>query len=367
MKERIEKKFPLDALGCMCGTSMDGLDLALIRTDGEEIHSFGKTSFRVFSEHEKKILRASLGRWKGDELVSKASELITSIHIAEIKKFNTDLIGFHGQTIAHDPENRRTHQIGSGEEISAAVKLPTVWDFRTADIENGGQGAPLAPFFHFACAKYLGIEDVVAFLNLGGVGNITVVDTKFESPEVTGALLAFDTGPANGPIDDLMFENLNKHYDLDGHLANQGKVDNHLLSQFLLDKYFSLKPPKSLDRNSFKNFKILLNKLPLADAVATATAACVASVSLGLDCLSIKPKKILVSGGGRKNKTLMKGLKTNLTADVSIIDDYGLDGDMLEAQAFGFLAVRVLRGLQTSAITTTGVQSRVSGGIISYP
>ena len=153
MKERIEKKFPLDALGCMCGTSMDGLDLALIRTDGEEIHSFGKTSFRAFSEHEKKILRASLGRWKGDELVSKASELITNIHIAEIKKFKTDLIGFHGQTIAHDPENRRTHQIGSGEEISTAVKLPTVWDFRTADIKNGGQGAPLAPFFHFCLCK----------------------------------------------------------------------------------------------------------------------------------------------------------------------------------------------------------------------
>ena len=177
--------------------------------------------------------------------------------------FNIDLIGFHGQTIAHDPENRRTHQIGSGDQVSSAVKLPTVWDFRTADVKNGGQGAPLTPFFHFACAKYLGIDEVVAFLNLGGVGNITIVDATFESPEINGALLAFDTGPANGPIDDLMFENLKKHYDLDGNLASRGKISKSLISEFLSDDYFSTEPPKSLDRNSFKHFQMLLRELPL--------------------------------------------------------------------------------------------------------
>jgi len=367
MKELIEKNFPVDALGCMCGTSMDGLDLALIQTDGEKIYSFGKSSFKAFSESEKKMLRGCLGRWPGDKLVSKASDLITEIHIDEIKKFKADLIGFHGQTIAHDPENRRTHQIGSGDQVSSAVKLPTVWDFRTADVKNGGQGAPLTPFFHFACAKYLGIDEVVAFLNLGGVGNLTIVDTSFESPELDGALLAFDTGPANGPIDDLMFENLKKHYDLDGNLASLGTVSESLISEFLSDDYFSIEPPKSLDRNSFRHFQSLLRELSLVDAVATATAACVTSVALGINQLPNKPTKILVSGGGRKNKTLMRGLKTNLESEVSDIDDYGMDGDMLEAQAFGFLAVRVLRGLQTSSIRTTGVQNRVCGGIVSYP
>ena len=313
------------------------------------------------------MLRGCLGRWPGDKLVSKASDLITEIHIDEIKKFKADLIGFHGQTIAHDPENRRTHQIGSGDQVSSAVKLPTVWDFRTADVKNGGQGAPLTPFFHFACAKYLGIDEVVAFLNLGGVGNITIVDTSFESPELDGALLAFDTGPANGPIDDLMFENLKKHYDLDGNLASLGTISESLISEFLSDDYFSIEPPKSLDRNSFRHFQSLLRELSLVDAVATATAACVTSVALGINQLPNKPTKILVSGGGRKNKTLMRGLKTNLESEVSDIDDYGMDGDMLEAQAFGFLAVRVLRGLQTSSIRTTGVQNRVCGGIVSYP
>lgn len=367
MKEIIEKNFPVEALGCMCGTSMDGLDLALIQTDGEKIYSFGKSSFKAFSESEKKLLRGCLGRWPGDKLVSKASDLITEIHIDEIKKFKADLIGFHGQTIAHDPENRRTHQIGSGDQVSSAVKLPTVWDFRTADVKNGGQGAPLTPFFHFACAKYLGIDEIVAFLNLGGVGNITIVDTSFENPELDGALLAFDTGPANGPIDDLMFENLKKHYDLDGNLASLGTINESLISEFLSDDYFSIEPPKSLDRNSFRHFQSLLRELSLVDAVATATAACVTSVALGINQLPNKPTKILVSGGGRKNKTLMRGLKTNLECEVSDIDDYGMDGDMLEAQAFGFLAVRVLRGLQTSSIRTTGVQNRVCGGIVSYP
>jgi len=367
MKERIEKKIPIDALGCMCGTSMDGLDLALIRTDGERIYSFGESSLRDFTPDEKAILRKCMGKWQGDSTVSQASNLINNIHIAEIKKYAADIVGFHGQTVAHDPQNGKTHQIGSGKKISEEVKLPIVWDFRTNDVKNGGQGAPLTPFFHFACAKYLGIKEIVGFLNLGGVGNITVVNPDFDSPEVDGALLAFDTGPANGPIDDLMFENLKKHYDFNGELALQGKINNEIISKFLSHEYFSLSPPKSLDRNSFKQFQMLLRELPLADGVATATAACVASIALGIDQLQNKPNKILVAGGGRKNKALIDGLKANLAADVLAIDEYGLDGDMLEAQAFGYLAVRVLKGLSTTSANTTGVKKMVRGGIISYP
>lgn len=367
MKERIIKNLPINALGCMCGTSMDGLDLALIKTDGKKIFNFGASSFTPFLDSERKILKLALGKWPGEDCVNEALNLIHRIHTNEIRKFDADIIGFHGQTLAHDPNNKRTHQIGSGKVISNNVKKPTVWDFRTLDVMSGGQGAPLTPFFHFACAEFIEVNEVTAFLNLGGVGNMTIVNPSFDRPEADGALLAFDTGPANAPIDDIVYDRFNKNYDLDGTLALNGNVDQTIITTFLKDKYFELNAPKSLDRNSFPNFLRALDDLSSYDAIATATAACVESVRLSLNALIVKPKLVLVSGGGRKNKTILSALKNTLDAEVSTVDEYGLDGDMLEAQAFGFLAVRVLRGLNTSSRNTTGVLKAVSGGKISFP
>ena len=367
MKERIIKKFPINALGCMCGTSMDGLDLALIKTDGEKIFGFGDSSFTPFSNSERKALKLALGKWPGEDFVSAASKVIHRIHTDEIRKFDADILGFHGQTVAHDPRNKRTHQIGSGQVISENVNMPTVWDFRTLDVMSGGQGAPLTPFFHFACAQFIEAKEVTAFLNLGGVGNITIVNPSFDRPESEGALLAFDTGPANAPIDDIVYDRFQKNYDLDGKFALNGKINKKIISTFLKDNYFKLNAPKSLDRNSFSNFSSALSDLSSYDAIATATAACVESVRLSLDSLTVKPRLVLVSGGGRKNKTILSALKNTLNVEVSTVDEYGLDGDMLEAQAFGFLAVRVLRGLNTSSNGTTGVIKAISGGKISYP
>jgi anhydro-N-acetylmuramic acid kinase len=367
MKDRIIKNFPINALGCMCGTSMDGLDLALIRTDGEKIYNFGISSFTPFSNVEREVLKRAVGKWQGARYVSEAATLIEEVHVKEINKYDADVVGFHGQTLAHDPINKRTHQVGSGEVISKLVQTPTVWDFRTMDVKQGGQGAPLTPFFHFACARFIQVKEVTAFLNLGGVGNITIVNPNFNKPEDNGALLAFDTGPANAPIDDIVYERLKKNYDSDGELALKGKVDQEVLWKFLSDDYFNLRPPKSLDRNSFWKFRKALSGLSTYDAIATATFACVESVKASLVSLPVKPKKVLVTGGGRRNKTIMTALSEKLDVEVSTVDEYGLDGDMLEAQAFGFLAVRVLRGLSTSSTNTTGVSLPLSGGKVSYP
>jgi len=367
MKEQMHKNFPINALGCMCGTSLDGLDLAMIRTDGNKIFSFGSSKFTEFNNEERKKLKLALGKWPGEEYTAEATEIIEKIHIKEIANFDTDLVGFHGQTLAHDPENMRTHQVGSGKILAEALKLPIVWDFRTLDLVNGGQGAPLAPFFHFACAKFINATKIIAFLNLGGVGNITIVNPACDRPDEEGALLAFDTGPANAPIDDIMYEKFKQNYDADGRVAAEGKVDQHIILRFLSNNYFRQPAPKSLDRNSFSNFIEELNSLLPKDAIATATAACIESVKISLNSLSIKPELLLVSGGGRKNKVLMEGLRKNLPMKVSSIDDYGLDGDMLEAQAFGYLAVRVFRGFNTSSPSTTGVTRGLSGGKISFP
>ena len=268
MKERIIKNLPINALGCMCGTSMDGLDLALIKTDGKKIFNFGASSFTPFLDSERKILKLALGKWPGEDCVNEALNLIHRIHTNEIRKFDADIIGFHGQTLAHDPNNKRTHQIALAKLSNKRV----IWDFRTADVAAGGEGAPLAPFFHFACAKTLNISEKLAFLNLGGVGNMTIVNPSFDRPEADGALLAFDTGPANASINGDFIINSNKNYDLDGTLALNGNVDQTIITTFLKDKYFELNAPKSLDRNSFPNFIRALDDLSSYDAIATATA-----------------------------------------------------------------------------------------------
>lgn len=357
----------VSALGTMSGTSLDGVDAAVVLTDGHSIHGFSETRYLPYTQDQQQVLSAALGQWSGDSVIA-ATEVVERAHLALLQQFESaDIIGFHGQTLAHAPRTKGTLQVGSGAWLAEMLRTPVVWDFRSSDVEFGGEGAPLAPFFHFACAKYIKADQPVVFLNLGGVGNLTYVDPSFDRPEETGALLAFDTGPANAPINDLMRARLGRPFDTDGDLARKGTVQKGALEQFLSEPYFARMPPKSLDRNDFAKAVALLAKASDANAAATLTAMCAASVLEGMRHCPVPPSQVLVTGGGRRNPVLIEMLKAALDCPVVPVEDVGLDGDMLEAQAFAHLAVRVARGMPTSCPSTTGVRAAVGGGTLSMP
>lgn len=358
---------PVRALGTMSGTSLDGVDAAVVETDGHSILGFGASAYRAYSDTERAVLRAGLGHWTGDA-VTAAARVVEAAHLELLSTFQpVDLIGFHGQTLAHAPRAQGTLQVGDGTRLAGQLNTPVVWDFRSTDVEMGGEGAPLAPFFHFACAKWIGADAPVAFLNLGGVGNLTYVDPGFEVPQQDGALLAFDTGPANAPVDDLVQARLGVPYDDGGRIAAKGQVEQGALELFLAEPYFSRIPPKSLDRNDFREMISLVNELSDADAAATLTAMSAAGVMQAMPHCPSPPSRVLVTGGGRNNPVLMEMLKVSLDCPVLPVEEVGLDGDMLEAQAFAYLAVRVARGLPTSCPGTTGVRAAVGGGVVSAP
>jgi anhydro-N-acetylmuramic acid kinase len=362
------KSGPIWALGAMSGTSLDGVDAAMILTDGERILEFGETAYRPYTDDERETIRAALGLWPGDDGVEAAAEVIETAHAELMSDFSGfDIAGFHGQTLAHDPRGRGTHQAGSGAILAEVLGRPVVWDFRSADVQMGGQGAPLAPFYHFACARWMKADLPLAFLNMGGVGNLTWVDPRHGAPEHPGACLAFDTGPANAPVDDLMHARLGLAQDQGGALAGRGTPDERVLEQYLQHPYFFKMPPKSLDRNDFSALLGAVSHLADDDAAATLTTAAALAVARGAEHFPTPVTRLLVTGGGRHNATLMEILARNVAADVQPIEAAGLNGDMLEAQAFAFLAVRVARGLPTSCPATTGVAGLVGGGQISQP
>ncbi|MEM6303134.1 MAG: anhydro-N-acetylmuramic acid kinase [Pseudomonadota bacterium] len=364
---QVGKTGPIRALGAMSGTSLDGVDAAVLQTDGHAITRFGAHGYRAYSEVERAVIARALGQWDGPD-VAAAAGVVQAAHEALLGGFeDVDLIGFHGQTVAHAPRTRGTLQVGDGAALADALGVPVVWDFRSADIDLGGEGAPLAPFFHHACARYAEAAAPLAFLNLGGVGNLTWVDPAKARPEEDGALLAFDTGPANAPINDLMQARLGQAFDRDGAVASRGTVAQGALELFLAEPYFARVPPKSLDRNDFSEMIGLVHELSDADAAATLTAMCAAGVAEAMQHCPAPPAKVLVTGGGRHNPVLMQMLTVSLDCPVEPVEALGLDGDMLEAQAFAFLAVRVARGLPTSCPGTTGVRAAVGGGTLSRP
>jgi len=357
---------PVWALGAMSGTSLDGVDAALLRTDGERIFEFGQTAYRAYSDAERAVLRAALGCWPGDDRVEAAAEVVETAHAELLSRFAADLVGFHGQTLAHDPRGHGTHQAGSGDVLAEVLGLPVVWDFRSMDVRAGGEGAPLAPFYHFACAKWIGAKEPLVFLNLGGVGNLTWLDPSKARAQDDGACLAFDTGPANAPLNDLMQARRGDRLDEGGALASTGAVDRQVVEAILRDGYFLKMPPKSLDRDSFAGLQAAVAGLSDADAAATLVAVAVAAVARGMEHCPGPTEQVLVTGGGRHNRQMMAGLSAALACPVAPVEDVGLNGDMLEAQAFAYLAVRVARGLPTSGPMTTGAPALVGGGRISH-
>ncbi|TNC68037.1 anhydro-N-acetylmuramic acid kinase [Rubellimicrobium roseum] len=357
---------PVTALGAMSGTSLDGVDAAVLVTDGESIASFGPTAYRPYAPEERAILRAALGRWEGPE-VEAAVRVVEVAHAEALGPLASDLVGFHGQTLAHDPRGRGTLQVGDGDRLAQALGRPVVWDFRSEDVRQGGEGAPLAPFFHWALARHVGATEPLAMLNLGGVGNLTWIDPRHDRPEAPGALLAFDTGPANAPVDDLLLRRRGQPRDEDGRLAAEGTPWADVLERFLAHPFFGRPPPKSLDRDAWADLAAAVEPLSDADAAATLTACAAVAVGQGLALCPSPPRRLLVTGGGRRNPALMAMIAARADCPVEPVESVGLDGDMLEAQAFAFLAVRVRRGLPTSAPGTTGVARPTCGGRIGRP
>jgi anhydro-N-acetylmuramic acid kinase len=364
----------LTAIGLMSGTSLDGVDAALVETDGERINRLGPVGYRPYSPDEQSLLRRALGeaaalsdRTARPGTLAEAEALVTRAHAEAIEDFvaknkieksKVAIVGFHGQTVLHRPQARLTVQIGDGKTLAKRLGLPVAYDFRAADVAAGGEGAPLVPVYHRALAENLDVPKPVVVVNIGGVANLTFIDGARDP-------VAFDTGPGNAPIDDLMRARTGAAHDLDGKLAAKGQVEKSIVARVLADPFFAMPPPKSLDRAAFASLP--LANLSIEDAAATATAVVAASIVRALDHLSKKPATIIIVGGGARNATLMSMLQQRLGATVLRGDDVGWSADAIEAQAFAYLAVRTLKGLPLTFPTTTGVPRAITGGVVAKP
>jgi anhydro-N-acetylmuramic acid kinase len=353
----------LRTIGLMSGTSLDGVDAAWLETDGERIGAFGPALTLPYDERLRTDLRRVLDLApqleKDDRLLQSATARLTEYHVQAVAAVGreADLIGFHGQTILHQPDRRRTWQIGDATQLAARTGLPVAWDFRSADVAAGGQGAPLAPVFHAALARDMPAP--LAVLNIGGVANVTWI-----GPD--GSLVAFDTGPGNGPLDDWIARHTDATFDRNGALARSGQVDAAVLGLLLAHPYFSQPAPKSLDRLDFAASLAAsgLDGLSPADGAATLVAFTAGAVAAAP--LPAQPLRWLVAGGGRHNPALMDALRSALGRPIDPVETVGWNGDALEAQCFGFLAARAQAGLPISFPGTTGVTSPLPGGRITH-
>lgn len=371
------------AIGLMSGTSLDGVDIALIETDGAGLKAsvtangfvepLGPTGYRAYTDDERALLRQALVDGEGivarsdrPGCLPKAEELVTRLHAEAVAAFlkenglsasDVDVIGFHGQTIVHRPDQRVSVQIGDGEALASAVGIPVVYDLRAADVEAGGQGAPLVPVFHRALVEASRFAGPIGVLNLGGVANVTLLGD--------GELLAFDTGPGNALIDDWMRERTGRPLDDGGRVAARGRADGALLAWLLTHPFFARRPPKSLDRNWFSHK--LAGQLSTEDGAATLTAFTAQAVARALDHARVPPMRWIVAGGGARNGELMRLLSYHLRAEVTTADAVGWSSAYLEAQAFAYLAVLSLQGMPITFPTTTGVPRPTSGGVLVRP
>ncbi|MSP01998.1 MAG: anhydro-N-acetylmuramic acid kinase [Acetobacteraceae bacterium] len=349
-------------IGLMSGTSLDGVDAAWLETDGESVTAFGPALTMPYDDALRSDLRHILdlapSLAPGDARLVSAVTRLTECHVRAVRALDrpADLIGFHGQTILHQPDRRRTWQVGDAALLARETGIPVAHDFRSADVASGGEGAPLAPMYHAALARNL--DRPLAVLNIGGVANVTWI-----GPE-DGDLIAFDTGPGNGPLDDWITRHTRQRFDRDGALARSGTADGAVLARLMAHPYFARPAPKSLDRLDFSRSLAAsgLDALSPADGAATLVAFTAASVAGS--AFPSRPRRWLVSGGGRHNPAIMTALCAALGVRVEAVETVGWDGDALEAQCFGFLAARVARGLPLSLPGTTGVPAPMPGGRI---
>ena len=367
------------AIGLMSGTSMDGIDAALIRTDGVAAVERLAFDFTPYGEAMRTRLRGAIAAALGMERPGADPEIdavardLTLAHAVAVRELlaktgvasaGIDVIGFHGQTIAHRPERGWTWQIGDGALLAQATGIAVVNDFRAADVAAGGQGAPLAPAYHRALVAPLLKDGPVAVLNLGGVGNITWFggDEWARSADADN-WGSFDTGPANALIDDWVRAEGGLSHDAGGALAAAGSVHEDVLGTMLDLDWFDLVPPKSLDRHDFSIGPV--RGLSLADGAATLTAFTAETVRLALRHVPVALTRLLVTGGGRHNAALMAMLGARTGVAALPVEAAGWDGDALEAEAFGYMAVRALKGLPISWPQTTGVREAMCGGVVN--
>jgi anhydro-N-acetylmuramic acid kinase len=371
---------PLTAIGLMSGTSHDGVDLALVETDGEDIGRLGPTGCRAYSDEERALLRRATAaaanltdRTARPAALAEAEEMIERAHAEAVATFlaangmpaaDIALVGFHGQTVLHRPERGLSMQLGDGAALAARLRIPVVYDFRAADLAAGGQGAPLAALFHRALVRGSALEHPVAVLTIGGVANVTFVDGEADP-------VACDAGPGNALIDDFLRVRAGAPQDTDGALAAAATPDAAALARLCGHAFFARPPPKSLDRNEFRSWLaeagVLADK-SIADSTATLTALTAEAVVRTITHLPRPPATWIVAGRGARNRTLLRMLADRLApARLRTADALGGSIDALEAQAFAFLAVRSLRGLPITLPSTTGAPRPLTGGVLARP
>ena len=385
--------FPCLVIGLMSGTSADGVDAALLMTDGRTVAQAGASCFVPYGDD---LRRAILGLMQGEGDERAIARELTQVHIAAVRALlpraagPVALVGFHGQTIRHDPKNGVTLQIGEPQFMADVLGVPVVADFRSRDVAEGGQGAPLVPLYHAARAHDL--PKPLMVVNIGGVANVTFIQSSASYSgdcglETVDSLLAFDCGPGNALLDDWVHRHTGARYDADGALAASGVVDEAAVTRFLAHGFFAKPAPKSLDRNEFHDVLPSLAHLSAADGAATLTAMTAAAIAQACTLAPVMPRQLLITGGGRRNPTLMRmigervaSLQSSVSSkDASLttgdwrlatvlpVESVGWDGDMLEAQAFAYLAARSVQGLALSLPSTTGVSQPVTGGVFYRP
>ena len=355
-------------IGLMSGTSLDGVDAALLESDGEAVARPGPGLTVPYDSETRALLRAALEEARAvaqgapvPQSIREAEQRLTEVHAEAVKALlakagigarDVALIGFHGQTILHRPERHWTWQIGDGALLARLTGIDVINDFRSADVKAGGQGAPLMPLYHAVMAREAGLAEPAVVVNIGGVAQVTYIRGDL--------VLAFDTGPGNAPIDDWMHRHSGRPVDEDGAFAATGKVNEGALDSMLANAFFERVPPKSLDRMDFGMEAV--EGLSPADGAATLTAFTAASLARAREHFPDPATTWIVSGGGRHNKTLMAMLKARVNAPVLKAEDADWDGDVLEAQGFAYLAMRSKKGLPLSLPTTTGVKQPMTGG-----
>jgi anhydro-N-acetylmuramic acid kinase len=369
------------AIGLMSGTSYDGVDVALIETDGEEIGRLGPTGYRPYSDPEREVVRRAIAvaanltdRSARPAMLAEAEELVTDMHAEAVEAFlaangmppsEVAVVGFHGQTVLHRPDRGLTIQLGNGAALAGRIGIPVVYDFRAADVAAGGHGAPMVPVFHRAMLlRLIKRAHPIGVLNLGGVANLTFINGGAE-------LVACDTGPGNALIDDFVRLRTGQPQDDEGRAAAAGKVDEAAVARVLKHPFFATPPPKSLDRNAFRHWVTEEGRLAgksTPDGAATLTAITAAAVAHAITVLPRPPAGWIVAGGGTRNPTLMRMLAERLApAPLETAGAVGWSADALEAQAFAYLAVRTLKGLPLTFPTTTGAPRPLTGGILARP
>lgn len=373
LKRPIDPNAILTVVGLMSGTSMDGIDAAILRSDGGRIIEPGPAMFTPYTDDERAVLKQALadaraihGQRERPGVLREAENIITARHAAAVKNLiekaaigpaDIDAVAFHGQTVLHRPEDMLTVQIGDGAVLAAELGIPVVDDFRSADVTAGGEGAPLVPAYHRGLVERSGMPLPVCVLNLGGVSNVTFIDD--------GVLIAFDIGPANALIDDWMLAHTGQAFDADGSTAKAGAVNQDALKALLSHPYFKRPPPKSLDRDAFSLDPV--GALSLEDGAATLTAFTAQAIAQSAGVLPKPPKIWIASGGGAKNPTMLAMISKAIGMPVEQASAINADGDFVEAQAFAYLAVRALKDWPITFPGTTGVAEPLTGGVLRRP